>query len=279
MMAGMPWYRSAQVDRGGVRLHVLDDGPPDAPAVLLISGLGMSAAGWVPVADRLLRAGRRVLRPDTRGHGGSAAPDTGYRLADLTTDALGVLDALDVPRADVVGHSLGGMVAAQLALAAPDRVASLTLLGALVAGQPAPPAFRDWAGQVLRLLKGGGLAGLPDTAAFAHRIADPVLAAQLRGQVTSTLHAPAFVPENFADVPAVAAAAPSPWGRLRAGELALPVLDLHGADDPVVVGSPEPVAEHVPGARTVVLPGAGHLALLEQPAAVAAEILRLTRSG
>jgi hypothetical protein len=62
-----------------VRLHVLDDGPPDAPAVLLLSGPGMSAAGCVPVADRLLRAGR-----DTRGHRGSAAPDTGYRLIDLT---------------------------------------------------------------------------------------------------------------------------------------------------------------------------------------------------
>jgi pimeloyl-ACP methyl ester carboxylesterase len=78
---------------------------------------------------------------------------------------------------------------------------------------------------------------------------------------------------------AVAAATPNPWDRLRAGGLTAPVLDLHGAEDPVVVGSAEPVGEHVPGARTVALPGAGHLTLLEQPTAVAAEVLRLIGGG
>src|SRR4051794_41873141 len=70
----MPWFRSRQVDRGGVRLHVFDDGPPDAPTVLLLSGLGMGAPGWVPVADRLLRAGRRGLRPDPPGPRGGGPP-------------------------------------------------------------------------------------------------------------------------------------------------------------------------------------------------------------
>jgi len=269
---------SHTVERDGVRIHVDDSGPTggDGGAVVLLSGLAMSAAGWDPVAGRLVAAGHRVVRPGTRGHGPSDAPPTGYRLADLTADVVAVLDAVGAEPVHLVGHSLGGMVAVQVALAHPDRVASLALLGAPIAGQPPAPAFGAWAGQVLRLARAGLpalLDGLPATAAFAHRIPDPALAAAVHAQVTTTLRAPAFVGENFADVPAVAAAHPNPWQRLRAGELAAPLLVLDGADDPLVGSGAEPTATHVPGARSVVLPGAGHLALLEQPAAVADELL------
>ncbi|MCO1653650.1 alpha/beta fold hydrolase [Pseudonocardia humida] len=268
------------VERDGVRLHVDDSGPTGGAPVVLLSGLAMSTAGWDPVADRLVGAGHRVVRPSTRGHGPSDAPSSGYRLADLAADVVAVLDAVGPGPAHLVGHSLGGMVAVQVALAHPDRVASLALLGAPVAGQPPAPAFLAWAGQVLRLARDGLpalLAGLPETVAFAHRIPDPALAAAVHAQVTSTLRAPAFVPENFADVPAVAAVRPTPWQRLRAGELTAPLLVLDGADDPLVGGGAEPTAAHVPGARSVALPGAGHLALLEQPDAVAAELLRALR--
>lgn len=269
------------VAQGAVRLHVRDEGPERGTPILLLSGLGMSEAAWDAVAARLVEAGHRVLRHDTRGHGFSDAPDTGYRLADLTADALAVLDALDVPRAHLAGHSLGGMVAVQLALARPKRVASVALLGALIAGQRPPPAFRAWASGVLGLLDNGLpalLEGLPDTAALRHRIADPAVAAALRRQLTTTLRAPAFVPENFADVPVVAATSPSPWERVRRGELAVPLLTLDGADDPVVSGIAEPAGTHVPGGRAVALPGAGHLALLEHPDAVAAELLGFAES-
>ena len=256
--------RSHTVERDGVRLHVHDSGPTgDGRPVVLLSGLAMSPAGWDPVAARLVAAGHRVVRPQTRGHAPSDAPPTGYRLADLTADVLAVLDVVGAAPAHLVGHSLGGMVAVQVALAHPDRVASLALLGAPIAGQPPAPEFGAWAGRVLRLARDGLpalLAGLPDTAAFAHRIVDPALAAEVRRQVTTTLRAPAFVGENFADVPAVAAARPSPWQRLRAGELVAPLLVLDGADDPLVGAGAEPTATHVPGARSVVLDGAGHLA-------------------
>jgi pimeloyl-ACP methyl ester carboxylesterase len=271
--------RSHTVERDGVRLHVHDSGPSTSgsdEAVVLLSGLAMSPAGWDPVAERLVAAGHRVVRPQTRGHAPSDAPPTGYRLADLSADVDTVLGALGTTRVHLVGHSLGGMVAVQVALAHPDRVASLALLGAPIAGQPPAPAFGAWAGRVLRLARDGLpalLAALPDTAAFAHRIPDPALAATVRQQVTTTLRAPAFVGENFADVPAVAAARPNPWQRLRAGELTAPLLVLDGADDPLVGAGAEPTAAHVPDARSVVLLGAGHLALLEQPAAVAGELL------
>ena len=248
-------HRTHTVGKAAVRLYVRDDGPEHGPPILLLSGLGMSEAAWDAVADRLVDGGHRVLRHDTRGHGRSDAPNSGPRLADLTADALAVLDALDVPRAHVAGHSLGGMVAVQLALERPERVASVALLGALVAGQRPPPAFREWASSVLGLLEENGLPalleGLPDTAAFRHRIADPAVAAALRRQVTTTLRAPVFVPENFADVPAVAGATPNPWKRVCSGELAVPLLTLDGADDPVVSGIAEPTATHVPGARAL----------------------------
>jgi 3-oxoadipate enol-lactonase len=274
-----PTGQDHTVDRDGVRLHVQDSGPGSGPPVLLLSGLGMSTQAWDPVARRLHDGGRRVLRLETRGHGRSDAPVSGYRLADLTDDVLAVLDALRVPRAHLVGHSLGGMVATQVALARPDRVAGVALLGAPVAGQPPAPSFVAWATEVLGAARDGLpalLERLPGTAAYRLRSADPALAAALHRQVAQTLRAPAFVPENFADVPAVAAATPNPWQRLRAGELAVPLLVLDGDDDPVVTGAPEPTAAHVPGARAVVLAGAGHMALLEQPDAVAAELLAST---
>lgn len=275
---GLPCYRTYTVWRDGVALHVRDEGPVDAPTMLLLSGLGMGIASWDPVTDRLLRAGHRVMRLDARGHGGSDAPATGYRLHDLATDAVSVLDALDVARVHVAGHSLGGTVATQLALAHPERVASLTLLGALVAGQPPPPAFLAWATQIIKLLDNGGLPALldalPDTALYDHHLADPVLAAEVRQQVRTTLRAPAFVPENFADAQAVGSTRPTPWDRARCGELATPVMTVDGLEDPVVAGIAEPVCAHVPGAQATVLPGAGHLAFLEQPATVAGEMLR-----
>lgn len=270
------WYREHTVEREGVRLNVQDEGPVAAPPVLLLAGLGMSATVWDPFADQLLRAGLRVLRLETRGHGRSDAPRSGYRLADLTSDVIAVLDEFDLPAAHLVGHSLGGTVAVQVALAAPERVTSISLLGALVAGQPPPATFLAWAGEVLRLLNDGLpalLRELPNTSAYRHHLTDPVRAAELHHLVSSTLRAPGFVPENFADA-ATGGGEVSSWDRLKGGELTVPILTVDGEEDLVTGGLTDTVGTSVPGAQAVTLPRVGHLALLEQPATVAAAWFR-----
>ncbi len=109
------------VDADGCRLSWTAQGPPDAPALLLLDALGTTVDLWREQVDRLATA-FRVIRFDTRGHGASDAPAGPYALDRLGQDALAVLDANDTRRAHVCGVSLGGQTALWLAVHAPDRV-------------------------------------------------------------------------------------------------------------------------------------------------------------
>lgn len=95
--------------------------------VVLIHGLGANHAFWH--FDVLLPLARdhRVTVYDLRGHGYSSMPPSGYTTADMAEDLLHLLDSLDISQAHLVGHSLGGVVALQLALRRPERVSSMTL--------------------------------------------------------------------------------------------------------------------------------------------------------
>lgn len=110
----------------GVELAFRVEGPPTAPAVLLLHSIGCDHAMWAPQAAALAR-GYRVITPDLRGHGGSGAPDGDYSLARLGRDALCLIDTLGAASVAVCGLSLGGLVAQELALRAPGRVAALVL--------------------------------------------------------------------------------------------------------------------------------------------------------
>jgi 3-oxoadipate enol-lactonase len=110
-----------QVRVGRVRLVGADTGTGDP--IVLLHGLASTHRWWDLVARRL--PGYRVVRFDHRGHGGSDAPPDGYDLAHLAADTLGVLDALDLDRTVLVGHSLGAAVALRVAAAQPRRVTAL----------------------------------------------------------------------------------------------------------------------------------------------------------
>jgi pimeloyl-ACP methyl ester carboxylesterase len=118
------------VDVDGVTLHARVDEPAaaavDAPTLVFVPSLGTELRMWDAVVTRL-PATRRV-RVDLRGHGLSDAPPGDYALATLASDVLGVLDRLGVAEAVFVGVSIGGQVALQAALDAPERVAGLVLL-------------------------------------------------------------------------------------------------------------------------------------------------------
>jgi aminoacrylate hydrolase len=104
---------------------------PDAPSLLLSSGLGGSAGFWKPQIPELVAAGWRVVAYDQRGTGRSPeALKADYRIADMARDVVEVLDATDTAQCVVVGHALGGLVGLQLALDATSRAAGLVLVNA-----------------------------------------------------------------------------------------------------------------------------------------------------
>ncbi|KQN04014.1 3-oxoadipate enol-lactonase [Sphingomonas sp. Leaf25] len=117
----------AMTIRGGVRLHWRLEGAADRPVLVLLNSIGTDLSLWDRTVPLLLPA-FRLLRIDTRGAGGSDAPDGDYSLSMLADDVVGVMDDAGIARAAVAGVSLGGMVAMQLALDHADRVSALALI-------------------------------------------------------------------------------------------------------------------------------------------------------
>jgi pimeloyl-ACP methyl ester carboxylesterase len=113
------------VDVGEVRLAYQTSGPPDAPPLVLLHALGEDATGWEAVVPALARR-RRVYALDLRGHGRSDWPGD-YSLELMQADMLRFLDALGLGPVDLIGHSMGGMVAYLLAEDHPQRVSRLVL--------------------------------------------------------------------------------------------------------------------------------------------------------
>jgi pimeloyl-ACP methyl ester carboxylesterase len=114
---------------GDVTLDVLDPTPGPGRPLLLVHGFGGAKEDF---ADHLeaLAPGRRVIVPDLRGHGSSAKPEdpAAYSLDIMAEDMFGLADALGIGTFDVVGHSMGGMIARRMVLADPDRVASVVFM-------------------------------------------------------------------------------------------------------------------------------------------------------
>ncbi|MEV0690282.1 alpha/beta fold hydrolase [Streptomyces sp. NPDC050388] len=113
------------VDVGGIRLAYQVSGPQDAPPLVLVHALGEDATDWDQVVPAFARS-RRVYALDLRGHGRSDWPGD-YSLELMRADVLQFLDALGLNRVDLIGHSLGGIVAYLLAQDHPQRVSRLVL--------------------------------------------------------------------------------------------------------------------------------------------------------
>jgi pimeloyl-ACP methyl ester carboxylesterase len=127
--------RFAEVD--GVRVHYQEAGDKDAPAVVLIHGFASSTLVWSSVLLKIAGEGFHVIVPDLLGYGYSAKPRKGeYTIAAQARMIMGLLDALGIKRANVVGSSYGGAVAATCALDHADRVEKLVLVGAVTNNEP-----------------------------------------------------------------------------------------------------------------------------------------------
>jgi pimeloyl-ACP methyl ester carboxylesterase len=124
--------------RPGLRFDVVDSGPAEAPAVVLLHGFPQQPFSFEAVASRLNAAGLRTLTPTQRGYTPTARPNRrrNYRIATTTADVVALLDTADLSQAHIVGHDLGGTQAWGMAGRHVDRVASLTVLST-----PHPAAF------------------------------------------------------------------------------------------------------------------------------------------
>lgn len=118
--------RAVEVGPDGRTLWARQQG--SGPDVVLIAGIGDDHGVWDPVFDRLAR-GHRVTAFDNRGVGRSAIGAEQVRIAAMAADALALMGALGIERAHLVGSSMGGAIAQELALTAPEGVASLALVG------------------------------------------------------------------------------------------------------------------------------------------------------
>lgn len=130
-LAFPPGFRAQEIQANGTTLHVRLGG--NGPAVLLIHGYGDTGDMWVPVAKDLMRD-HTVVVPDLRGMGLSAVATAGFEKKNQAEDMAGMLDALHIQRADVVGHDIGNMVAFAFAAAHPDRTTRLVVMDAPVPG-------------------------------------------------------------------------------------------------------------------------------------------------
>lgn len=123
----------------GISMAYVELGNPRGQPLLLLHGYTDSSRVWTILAPYL--GGHRILIPDQRGHGASSAPACCYAMSDFADDARLFLDAMDVGRAAVVGHSLGSMAAQVLAAEHPGRVERLVLIGSTAL---APVRRGDW---------------------------------------------------------------------------------------------------------------------------------------
>jgi 3-oxoadipate enol-lactonase len=241
------------------RLHAVEDGPADAPVLVLGPSLGTDTglfdAQVTAFADRY-----RVIRYDLRGHGGSEVVPGPCTVADLAADVLALLDSLDIERFSYAGVSIGGAVGQQLALTVPDRVEKLAVIAS--AAQFADPP--SWAVRAQQVREQGTEFLVPSrtgtwfTPEFA--AAEPATAERLLAMLRAT------PPEGYASCCEAIGAFDV---RERLGEISAPTLVVAGAEDPATTGEMmRELAEGIPGAQFVVVPGAAHLPVVTHPDAV-----------
>jgi pimeloyl-ACP methyl ester carboxylesterase len=275
-----------KVVANGIALEVEDSGADgsqaDWPVVLLLMGLGMQLIAWPPAFVRaLVSAGFRVVRLDNRDIGLSQNFDhlgtpnlmwqsmkrrlglrvqAPYSLKDMAQDALGVLDVLGIPKAHVIGVSMGGMIAQRIALAAPERVLSLTsimsssgarhlpgprndVLRALVT-RPADRSEPALVDNTVRFFKLIGSPGFP--------LDDKTLNDAVKVSMRRSFHPAGTLRQMLAVISDLT----------RADELArvkVPTLVVHGRDDPLVpYACGVDTARRIAGARLVGVAGMGH---------------------
>ena len=277
------------VKANGLDIYYESHGPENAEPILLIMGLGAQMSRWSPeMIGKLVAAGHRVIAYDNRDVGltekldAAGAPDMGaivtalregrkppvaYTLDEMAADAAGLLDALGIERAHIVGASMGGMIAQLVAADHPHKTLSLTSIMSSTGNPnlpratpeamarlntPAPDPNKDLEGFLASAVEGAKVMASrypPDEGAVrAQSLAD-----------FKRSYYPVGFQRQYAGVIA------SPDRRPKLKTITAPTVVIHGDADPLVpVEGGRDTAANIPGAELIVVPGVGH----EMPAAV-----------
>ncbi len=272
-----------QVNANGIDIEYETFGSSSDPTILLIMGLGMQLIAWPETFCRELAAnGFQVIRYDNRDTGFSTKFDNAkapsvpalmirsflrlpmrvpYTIRDMADDAIGLLDALDIPSAHIVGASMGGMIAQNLAAAYPAQVRSLTSIMS-TSGHRSIPGADPLVSRHLFL----SAPKQPDReAVIAHRartielIGSPAfpIDEETRREMAAISFDRSYYPAGFGRH--VGAIIHDGDRRDRLRRITAPTLVIHGREDPLVpLAGGIDTAEHIPGARLEVIEGMGH---------------------
>ncbi|GJE56435.1 alpha/beta fold hydrolase [Methylobacterium thuringiense] len=248
----------------GVRLHVRDSGPRDAPAIVMLHGFGSSLHTWEPWAEAL-SADHRVIRFDLPGAGLTGPDPTGDYSDRRSLEVLtGLMDRLGVARASLIGNSIGGRIAWRFAAESPARVEKLVLIspdgfaapGAGYGQVPEVPAsFR-----LLRFILPTPFVRMSLAPAYADpaRLTDDVVA-----RYRDLMLAPGVRDAMIARMEQAVLADPDPLLR----RIQAPTLLLWGEKDGMIpIANAADYLSRIPGSRLVALPGLGHVPQEEAPA-------------
>ncbi len=278
-------------------------GNPDAEVILLVMGLGAQMTLW---PDELVAAlvgdGFRVIRYDNRDIGlsqkfeGARAPSPAiqvlrkkigfpakvpYSLKDMADDGIGLLDALGIAKAHVVGASMGGMIAQLMAVHHPERLMTLTSIMSTTGNGKLPQADKNAIDALVAPLK-----GMDEETLVAHGLniaknigssGFPFDPEEQRARVLRNMRRsvyPAGLPRQLAAI------IDDGCRRSRLASVRTPTLVLHGEADPLVkLEAGEDTARHISGARLVTIPGWGHDLPLPLIPRLAGEIAGHARGG
>jgi pimeloyl-ACP methyl ester carboxylesterase len=266
-MLALPPVPHAEVN--GQRLHYVRQGAGEP--LLLIQGLSGNHLHWGDEFLGLLERDFEIVAYDHRGIGHSNRTGDPFTIVDLAQDAAALLDSLEIESAHVMGISMGGMVAQELALLHPDRVRTLTLGCTYAGGEGAsladPQVIQHLGELFLTGRKEEGLRAGFEYNVSRHFASDPEnfeLTKRIAAELPSSL--------NVMMLQVQAVAGHDTSGRL--GEIAVPTLVMHGTDDQMIpVANARHIAERIPGARLEILEDVGHAFWWERPER-AAELVR-----
>jgi 3-oxoadipate enol-lactonase len=232
------------------------------PWLVLVQGMGFDRLGWQPVLGKLAGHFRLVLM-DNRGSGRSGRPAGAFAVADMVGDVVAVLDAAGIQRAHVLGASLGGMVAQELAITYPERVDGLVL----ACTTPGWPFAYPMPAASVRLI--AATAGMTAEAAVRRHIENALSPRTVRDRpqlVDRLVRLQCSWPADAGILSAQASAGARYAGRLRQARIRARTLIVHGDADTVVdPRNARLLAERIPDARLVTFPGLGHLLFWEDP--------------
>lgn len=285
-----------QITANGIPIHYEEHGDPSHPPMLLIMGFGAQLTLWpIELVDALVARGFRVIRYDNRDIGLShkfdgvkapgiikmtilskfgITPKVPYTLSDMADDGAGLLDALGIEKAHIVGASMGGMIAQHFAVKHSGKTLSLTSVFSTTGNPKLPPAQKE-AMKVLITRP----ASMEEDALVDHgvklsrTIGSPGFPAEeqrLRARVRESVQRSVYPEGPTRHLSAIVADGDR---RNMIKNITAPTLVLHGEDDPLVpVEGGRDTAAHIPGAAIKTYPGWGHDLPMEMVDTIADDI-------